>query len=47
MPEWLKLVLDGLVYVGKKLVPKGKRPKPGPDVPRFDVEEKKENAKSS
>lgn len=34
MPEWLKLVLDSLVYLGKKCVPK--RKKPGPDVPRFE-----------
>jgi hypothetical protein len=39
MPRWLQIVLDGLVYLGKKLVP-GKRPKPGPDVPRFEEEEK-------
>lgn len=38
MPEWLKILLSGLVYVGKKLIPGPKRPKPGPDVPRFDKE---------
>jgi hypothetical protein len=40
IPPWLQLVLDGVVYVGKRLVPKAKRPKPGPDVPRFDVSKK-------
>ena len=45
MPPWLQLLLDGLVYVGKKIVPK--RKKPGPDVPRFEVQEKKKNAKSN
>lgn len=39
MPKWLQTLLDGLVYVAKKLAPV-KRPKPGPDVPRFEEKKK-------
>jgi hypothetical protein len=39
MPRWLQTLLDGLVYVVKRVVPR--RPKPGPDVPRFEVKEEK------
>jgi hypothetical protein len=39
MPRWLKILLDGLVYVIEKVTP-SKRPKPGPDVPRFEKEKK-------
>lgn len=38
MPRWLQILLEGLGFVIGKVVPK-KRPKPGPDVPRFEEEE--------
>ena len=44
MPRWLQTLLEALGYVIEKVVPdlsgNKKRPKPGPDVPRFEEKDK-------